>query len=257
MKQSDLHREHEPTAVACRLSAATRHSYLGDFVLGAVDGTVTTFAIVAGVVGAAQPNAVALVLGIANLLADGFSMAVGNYLSTKSERQIVDEVREREREHIEHVPEGEREEIRQIFASKGFEGDLLERIVDTITEDHGRWIDTMITEEHGLPLETPSPLRAGLVTFAAFVIAGFVPLCAVLLVGAAGRQWPRLREERCRDRRHVRGHWLFQGSPRAAIRTHLSDGDRRHRQRGRGGGLFRGGRPQAADRITRPYVSLS
>lgn len=189
MKQSDLHREHEPTAVAARLSAATRHSYLGDFVLGAVDGTVTTFAIVAGVVGAGQPNAVALVLGIANLLADGFSMAVGNYLSTKSERQIVDEVREREREHIEHVPEGEREEIRQIFASKGFEGDLLERIVDTITDDHGRWIDTMITEEHGLPLETPSPLRAGLVTFAAFVIAGFVPLapfCWSVLQGGNG-----------------------------------------------------------------------
>lgn len=176
MKQTYLHHEHTPPAVAARLSAATRHSYLGDFVLGAVDGAVTTFAIVSGVVGAAQSNGIALVLGFANLLADGFSMAVGNYLSTKSERQVIEEVRQQEHEHIEHVPEGEREEIRQIFASKGFEGELLEQIVDTITDDRVRWVDTMITEEHGLPLETPSPLRAGLVTFAAFIVAGFVPL---------------------------------------------------------------------------------
>ena len=172
----NLHDVHTPTAIASRLAGNMQHSYLGDFVLGAVDGTVTTFAIVAGVAGADLSSGVALVLGIANLVADGFSMAVGNYLSTKAERQVVDRVRKIEAQHIDEVPEGEREEIRQIFAAKGFEGNLLTQIVDVITEDRHRWIDTMVTEEFGLRLETPSPVRAALATFAAFIIAGFVPL---------------------------------------------------------------------------------
>ena len=144
--------------------------------MGAIDGAVTTFAIVAGVAGAHWPPMVAMVLGVANLLADGFSMAVGNYMSTKSERQLVEHVRRIEERHIDEVPDGEREEIRQIFAGKGFDGDLLEQIVETITQDRQRWVDTMVTEEFGLQLQTPSPAMAGWTTFSAFVLAGMVPL---------------------------------------------------------------------------------
>ena len=88
-----LDAEHTPAAIRRRLRSATEHSYLRDFVLGAMDGTVTTFAVVAGVAGAGLPSGVAIVLGIANLLADGFSMAAGNYLSTKTDRQLVDRAR--------------------------------------------------------------------------------------------------------------------------------------------------------------------
>lgn len=171
-----LEHEHTPIAIKARLEAATSHSYLGDFILGAVDGTVTTFAVVAGVAGAAMVGPVAMVLGLANLLADGFSMAVGNYLSVKSDRQVIDRIRRIEQNHIDKEPEGEREEIRQIFAAKGFEEPLLSQIVEVITQDHKRWIDTMVTEEWGQPLETPSPMKAGLVTFVAFGVAGFIPL---------------------------------------------------------------------------------
>lgn len=176
-----LKAEHTARAVAERLTAANRHSYVGDFVLGAIDGVVTTFAVVAGVAGAEFSPTVAVVLGIANLLADGFSMAASNYVSTKSEREIVERVRRAEKEHIKAVPEGEREEIRQIFAAKGFEGELLENIVSVITSDERRWIDTMVTEEYGLQLEMPSPARAGLSTFSAFVLAGFLPLVPYVL----------------------------------------------------------------------------
>jgi vacuolar iron transporter family protein len=176
-----LHADHTPEAITKRLAAATQHSYLSDLVLGGIDGTVTTFAIVAGVAGASLPNHVALILGTANLLADGFSMAVSNYLSTQAERHHLDRVREHEARHIEAFPEGEREEIRQIFAGKGFEGETLVRIVEVITQNRQRWIDTMVTEEHGLPLSGPSPWKAGAATFTAFLAAGLVPLLPFLL----------------------------------------------------------------------------
>jgi VIT1/CCC1 family predicted Fe2+/Mn2+ transporter len=115
---------------------------------------------------------------VANLLADGLSMAAGNFVSTKAQRQIVEHVRRVEERHIEETPEGEREEIRQIYSSKGFSGEVLDQIVDVITDDRKRWVDTMVTEEFGLQLETPSPGRAALATFSAFVIAGFIPLVA-------------------------------------------------------------------------------
>lgn len=178
---------HTPWAIAERLERATEHSYLGDFVLGAIDGTVTTFAVVAGVAGAGMSTGVAIVLGLANLLADGFSMAVGNYLSTETERHVTEHARRREERHIDEFPEGEREEIRQIFAAKGFAGDLLEQIVDTITVDRRRWVDTMLTDELGLRLETPSPVRAGFTTFAAFALAGFVPLAPLIFLRQADK----------------------------------------------------------------------
>ena len=117
-----------------------------------MDGTVTTFAVVAGVAGAGLPRGVAIILGMANLLADGFSMAAGNYLSTKTDRELVDRARRVEEMHVEQVPDGEREEVRQIFAAKGFEGQILDEIVNVITTDRRRWVDTMLTEELGLRL---------------------------------------------------------------------------------------------------------
>jgi VIT1/CCC1 family predicted Fe2+/Mn2+ transporter len=180
-----LEHEHTPSAIRARIAAATEHSYLRDFVYGAMDGTVTTFAVVSGVAGAGLSTGVAIVLGLANLLADGFSMAVGNYLSTKTARAELDKARRIEEKHIQHEPEGEREEIREIFVAKGFEPPLLDEIVDVITSDTRRWVDTMITEEHGLPLETPSPVRAAWTTFISFAVAGMVPLLPFLLFSHA------------------------------------------------------------------------
>ena len=182
-RTTELEAEHHPQAVRRRLTALQRHNYLGDAVLGGIDGCVTTFAVVAGSVGAGFSGVVAIVLGFANLLADGFSMAVSNYQGTKSQRELVDKARSTEEHHIEVVPDGEREEIRQIFAGKGFEGDNLEHIVEVITQDRKLWVDTMITEELGLQLEGPNPLRAALATFAAFFVVGLIPLAPFLLPG--------------------------------------------------------------------------
>jgi len=70
------------------LKKSTERKYLSEFVYGGIDGAITTFAIVAGVMGAALSSSIVLILGFANLFADGFSMAVSNYLSTKSQNQI-------------------------------------------------------------------------------------------------------------------------------------------------------------------------
>ena len=178
----NLHLEHTHEAIAQRIAAATRHNYLGDFILGAVDGAVTTFAIVAGGAGAGLSNGVVLVLGLANVLADGVSMAAGNYLKARSDLQLLERFRRMEEMHIEQIPQGEREEIRQIYAGKGFSGEVLDHIVQVITEDRKRWVDTMLTEEWGLQLQPPSPWRAGLATLAAFVVAGLIPLLPTMLL---------------------------------------------------------------------------
>lgn len=173
---SFLEHSHDPKQIAKRLRDGPRISYLRDWVYGGIDGTVTTFAIVAGAVGADLSGRFLLILGVANLLADGFSMAAANYSGTKAEIEEYSLVRNMEARHIEREPEGEREEIRQIFSAKGFKGKLLEAAVDVITAEKERWIDTMMTEEHGLPRITRSPLTAGLVTFLAFVACGFLPV---------------------------------------------------------------------------------
>ncbi len=178
---SRLEALHTDEAIAARIAASSGHNYVGDFILGAVDGTVTTFAIVASAAGAGLSNGIAIVLGLANVLADGLSMAAGNYLNARATEQIVERARRIEQMHIDKIPEGEREEIRQIFAAKGFDGELLDEIVDVITRDKQQWIDTMVTEEWGLPQEAPSAKRAALATMVAFMAAGMIPLSPLLI----------------------------------------------------------------------------
>jgi VIT1/CCC1 family predicted Fe2+/Mn2+ transporter len=151
-------------------------------VYGGIDGTVTTFAIMAGVVGASLSSPVVIILGIANLLADGFSMAAANFTGTKAEQDEYQQLRHMEERHVELAPEGEREEIRQIFRAKGFEGEALEAAVGVITKHRESWIDTMMTEEHGMPAMIRSPLKAGIMTFVAFVLCGAVPLIPYVLL---------------------------------------------------------------------------
>jgi VIT1/CCC1 family predicted Fe2+/Mn2+ transporter len=172
---------HSPAAIRERLATGPDHSHLRDFVYGAVDGAVTTFAVVSGGAGAGLSSGIVIVLGLANLLADGFSMAVGNFLGTRAERELLDRARRTEEDHIATYPDGEREEIRQIFEGKGFSGPDLENVVNVITSDRKRWIDTMLQEEYGLSLKEISPWRAAMVTFLAFVLLGALPLIPFIL----------------------------------------------------------------------------
>ncbi len=157
-----------------------RHVELGKYisyvVLGAQDGIVTTFAVVAGAMGAALPLGVILILGFANLFADGVSMATGNYLGAKSEVEYGTNQRRKEEWEVENNPEEGREEIRQIYLNKGLMGEDLECVVKAVTADKRVWVDTMMLEELRLVYEVKSPFWAALSCFMAFVAAGLTPL---------------------------------------------------------------------------------
>ena len=170
-----MEHEHSIESIKQRLSEGPRHNYLRDWIYGGIDGSVTTFAVVTGVVGAQLSPIVILIMGFANLLADGFSMAASNFLGTKAEHDDIRRIEAIEHRHIEVTPEGEREEVRQIFARKGFADTDLDRVVELITSDRERWVQTMLSDEYGLPREARSPWLAATSTFSAFLVCGLVP----------------------------------------------------------------------------------
>ena len=176
-----MEHEHSIEAIRNRLASGPRQNYLRDWIYGGIDGSVTTFAVVTGVTGARLPAIVIVIMGFANLIADGFSMAASNFLGTKAEHDDFRRLESIERRHIELAPEGEREEVRQIFASKGFNGADLDRVVELITSDRERWVQTMLRDEYGLPHAARSPWLAAASTFSAFAICGFAPLIPFLL----------------------------------------------------------------------------
>ncbi len=181
--RQNLQEEHRPESIHGRIHNKHGQGYTQDAVLGAIDGCVTTFAIVAGTVGGSFSPVVTVVLGVANLLADGFSMAASEYQATKAEGEEVDSAREEELRHIKDIPDGEREEVRQIYEQKGFEGETLDRAVDATTSNTNTWVDTMLTDELGLQPVKRCSRRAAAVTFLAFGIAGFVPLIPFIFPG--------------------------------------------------------------------------
>jgi vacuolar iron transporter family protein len=175
-----MEHEHSADAIRQRLESGPTHNYLRDWIYGGIDGAVTTLAVVSGVAGAQLSKWIILALGFANLVADGFSMAASNYLGTKSEHDDWRRLEEIEHRHIELAPDGEREEVRQIFERKGFEGRDLQRIVELVTANRERWVQTMLTHEYGLPHSVRSPWIAAFSTLAAFVLCGFAPLLPYL-----------------------------------------------------------------------------
>ncbi len=154
---------------------------LENIVYGANDGIITTFAVIAGVAGADLSRSVVLILGFANLVADGISMGMSNYLGSQSRLQYEQAARKKEEWEVLYIPEDERQEIHDIYRNRGFSGKLLESIVDHITSDKQRWVDEMMLWEFGVhPDENESPWRNGFTTFVAFAVAGLLPLLPYL-----------------------------------------------------------------------------
>ena len=190
--EEGLRGEHTPEAVRERILRGPSRSYLRDFIYGAVDGAVTTFAVVAGAAGASLSHSTVIILGFANIVADGFSMAAGNFLASRTELEMRRNAERVEERHINEIPEGEREEIRQIYAAKGFGGRDLERLVRIITAQKRTWIETMLQEEYGFARVVPNPWVAAACTFVSFLGAGLIPLVTFLMPWVPGARDPFL-----------------------------------------------------------------
>lgn len=180
-KAAAAHDYRRITHAAHERHAGGSAQYLGDLVYGGLDGIITTFAVVSGVAGADLGVGVILILGLANLLADGFSMATGAYLSTKSEQEYYAQERRREAWEVEHFPEGERAELLELYLARGYPDADAEQLVAIQSRDKERWVDAMMLEELEMLRNDGNPLMNAGATLLAFILAGSVPLLIYLL----------------------------------------------------------------------------
>ncbi len=178
---------HDPARIAASLAHASREEhggggseYLGSMVYGGLDGIITTFAVVSGVAGAELPAGIILILGLANLFGDGFSMATGAFLSAKSDQEFYERERERENWEVEHFPEGERVELFELYRAQGYPDEDAAALVEIKSRDPKRWVDAMMVEELNLLPSNSKPILEALTTFGSFLIAGAVPLLVYL-----------------------------------------------------------------------------
>jgi VIT1/CCC1 family predicted Fe2+/Mn2+ transporter len=154
-----------------------RASALSDVILGGQDGLVNVLGVILGVAAATSDAHLVLVAGLAATFAESVSMAAVAYTSTLADADLYESERAREYRHVRAVPRLEADEIRRIYQAKGFSGELLERIVATITADPDVWVAVMMAEEHQLvPTNRRNAARSGLVVGLAAIIGSLVPL---------------------------------------------------------------------------------
>ncbi len=133
--------------------------------------------IILGVIAGGGSKAVLLAAGFAAAITESISMGAVGYTSAVSERDYYQAEQARESAEIDATPEAERQEIRDIYAAKGFAGELLDRVVDTITANRESWLATMMDEElHLQPVQTPEILRSAVVITIATLIGHLIPL---------------------------------------------------------------------------------
>lgn len=154
------------------------HKYIGEVVYGGLDGIITTFAVVSGVAGASLSSGVVLILGLANLLADGISMGVGAFFSAKSDREYYEVERARETKQVREHPKEERQELVDIYISKGYSSEDATVLVEIQSKNEELFVDAMMIHELDMHPDDRNAVISGMTTFLSFQVAGAVPLLA-------------------------------------------------------------------------------
>ena len=159
-------------------------SYVKSIVFGGLDGIITTFSIVAAVAGASMSSQVIIMMGFANLLSDGISMGLGDYLSESAEIKYIRTERQREVWEVENIPDAELTEMIELYTKQGVEEEDAKTILTTMIKYKDLFVDHMMILELGLqsPDEHEHPAKNGLVTFGSFVLFGSVPMWVYLVV---------------------------------------------------------------------------
>jgi len=167
-----------------------RASGLSDFILGAQDGLVNVLGVVLGIAAATNDARIVLVAGLATTFAESISMGAVAYTTTLADADLYQSEREREYRHIIEAPNLEIKEIRDIYERKGFKGELLERIVGTITASQDIWVAVMMAEEHQLaPVDRKTAIRAALVVGFAAIAGSLVPLLPFMFLSVSVSMW--------------------------------------------------------------------
>jgi VIT1/CCC1 family predicted Fe2+/Mn2+ transporter len=162
-------------------------------VFGGNDGLVSNLALVMGVAGAAPAPGVIVLAGIAGLLAGAFSMAVGEYISVQSQRELLEYQIAFERRQLQETPEAERDILVGIYVGRGFPRDEAQGIADRMFAEPERALDALVREEIGLdPRVIGSPWTAAIGSFLAFTLGALVPVVPYLLGSGAAAFWVSL-----------------------------------------------------------------
>ena len=171
-----------------RVDPHRQASSLSDVILGGQDGIVNVLGVILGVAAATFDSRIVIVAGLAATFAESVSMAAVAYTSTVADADFYEAERTREHRHVEQVPNLEREKVRRIYEAKGFDGELLERIVEKITGDPEVWVNVMMAEEHRLtPVSRRTAAHSGAIVGVAAVVGSLIPLMPFLFlrVGAS------------------------------------------------------------------------
>ncbi len=159
-----------------------------DIILGVSDGLTVPFALAAGLSGAVTSNFIVFLAGVAEMLAGGIAMGLGGYLSEKSHAQVYAKEREREHREIDEIPEQEKREVREIWKSRGYTGEELDRLVEAVIKDRHRWVDFMMREELGMIEPAPgAAYKTSLTIGLSYIIGALVPLFPFVLPLAVSR----------------------------------------------------------------------
>ncbi len=162
-------------------------------VFGANDGLVSNLALVMGVAGASPAPGVIVLAGIAGLLAGAFSMAVGEYISVQSQRELLEYQIEFERQQLATTPDAERDILIGIYVGRGFPRDEATQIADRMFADPARALDALVREEIGLdPRVIGSPWSAAIGSFLAFTLGAIIPVVPYLITSGAVAFWASL-----------------------------------------------------------------
>ncbi len=165
-------------------------SSLSDIILGGQDGLVNVLGVILGVAAATHDPRIVLVAGLSATFAESVSMGAVAYTSTLAEADYYEAERAREFRHIANIPRLEKEEVRDIYLQKGFSGEMLEHIVDTITADQETWVAVMMNEEHQLsPVDRRHAFRAALVVGLSAVVGSLIPLAPFALLPVGSSMW--------------------------------------------------------------------
>jgi VIT1/CCC1 family predicted Fe2+/Mn2+ transporter len=162
------------------------NSVLRPVVFGANDGLVSNLALVMGVAGADPGPGIIVLAGVAGLLAGAFSMAVGEYISVRSQRELLDYQIAFQRHQLAEVPDQERAILRDIYRERGFTDEEAAHFTDRVFTDPEHAVRTLIFEEVGLDERSiGSPVAAGVSSFLSFTLGALVPLVPYLVTSGA------------------------------------------------------------------------